>query len=68
MSSRDDQHDTGGREIRVINPRRGQVTFQVIDINERNSQRIGQRLGKADPHKERSGQSRSIGHRNRVEI
>jgi hypothetical protein len=51
-----------------VQQHRVDVPFKVVDGDQRQPLREGQRLGIGDAHQQRAGQSRTGGHSNRIQI
>ncbi len=53
---------------RIEQPAGLDVTLEVIDPDQGRGVDVGQRLGEVDPHQERAGQARTVGHRDGVDV
>jgi len=68
VSARDEECSERGHGVAVLERRREEVPLHVMDAEQRNVAREGERLAVADTDEQRANQSGSIGDGDRVQI
>ena len=66
MAARDEEGDERGREVAVLQCRREQMAFHVMDADERPVARVGERLGIHDADEQRAREARARSDRDGV--
>ena len=68
MTSGNHEHDAGGHKIRIFQPRRGNMPFQMMHADAWHAQGVRQGFSKTHPDDQRTGKSRPLRDRNRPKI